>query len=86
MWLVSACIWIDSSYQIVHVGLCLGELHLVHAFASVPVEESLRIQKMNVAPRNTNNPKPHPSPEHGGELLGDPLEELVDGGGITDEC
>ena len=24
-------------------------------------------------------------PEHGGELLGDPLEELLDGGGVTDE-
>ena len=28
-------------YKIVHVGLGLGELHLVHAFASVPVQESL---------------------------------------------
>ena len=27
--------------QVVHIGLRLGELHLVHAFASVPVEESL---------------------------------------------
>ena len=27
--------------QVVHVGLRLGELHLVHAFASVPVKESL---------------------------------------------
>ena len=27
--------------QVVHVGLRLGELHFVHAFASVPVEESL---------------------------------------------
>ena len=25
------------------------------------------------------------SPEHGGELLGDPLEELLDGGGVADE-
>ena len=24
-------------------------------------------------------------PEHGGELLGDSLEELLDGGGVTDE-
>ena len=53
-------------HQVVHVGLGLGELHLVHALASVPVEESL-------------------PPEHGGELLGDPLEELLDGGGVTDE-
>ena len=29
-------------HQVVHVGLGLGELHLVHALASVPVEESLR--------------------------------------------
>merc|ERR1712195_10260 len=27
--------------EIVHVGLSLGELHLVHAFSSVPMEESL---------------------------------------------
>merc|ERR1719291_222107 len=52
--------------QVVHVGLGLCELHLVHAFASVPVEESL-------------------SSEHGSKLLGDPLEELLDGGGVTDE-
>ena len=25
------------------------------------------------------------APEHGGELLGDPLEELLDGGGVADE-
>ena len=30
--------------QVVHVGLRLGELHLVHALAGVPVEESLRMQ------------------------------------------
>merc|ERR1719290_843478 len=28
-------------HQVIHVGLCLSELHLVHALASVPVEESL---------------------------------------------
>ena len=28
--------------QVVHVGLRLGELHLVHALPGVPVEESLR--------------------------------------------
>merc|ERR1740117_609089 len=28
-------------HKIVHVGLGLGELHLVHALASVPVQESL---------------------------------------------
>merc|ERR1719509_172022 len=27
--------------QVVHVGLCLRELHLVHALAGVPVEERL---------------------------------------------
>ena len=53
-------------HQVVHVGLGLGELHLVHALASVPVEESL-------------------PPEHGGELLGDSLEELLDGRGVADE-
>ena len=31
--------------QVVHVGLRLGELHLVHALASVPVEESLNSNK-----------------------------------------
>lgn len=28
-------------YQVVHVGLGLCELHLVHAFARVPVQEGL---------------------------------------------
>merc|ERR1719245_61515 len=52
--------------EVVHVGLRLSELHLVHALPGVPVEESL-------------------PPEHGGELLGDSLEELLDGGGVADE-
>ena len=52
--------------QVVHVGLSLIELHLVHALASVPVEESL-------------------PPEHGSELLANPLEELLDGRGVSDE-
>ena len=52
--------------QVVHVGLGLGELHLVHALAGVPVEEGL-------------------APEHGRELLRDPLEQLLDGGGVADE-
>ena len=30
--------------QVVHVGLGLGELHLVHALASVPMKESLVIE------------------------------------------
>merc|ERR1712062_744711 len=54
------------AHQVVHVGLGLSELHLVHALPSVPMEESL-------------------PPEHGSELLRDPLEELLDGGGVADE-
>ena len=27
--------------EVVHVGLCLGEFHLIHTFASVPVQEGL---------------------------------------------
>ena len=65
-WLVPTGIWMISSYQIVHVGLCLSEFHLVHAFACVPMQESL-------------------APEHGSELLRDPLEQLLDGGGVADE-
>merc|ERR1711963_1279189 len=52
--------------EIVHVALGLSELHLVHALAGVPVQESL-------------------SPEHSGKLLADSLEELLDGGGVTNE-
>merc|ERR1712066_897237 len=52
--------------QIVHVALSLCELHLVHAFSSVPVEEGL-------------------AAEHGGELLRDSLEQLLDGGRVADE-
>merc|ERR1719186_676266 len=54
-------------HQVVHVRLGLGELHLVHAFSGVPMQESL-------------------SPEHGGELFRDSLEELLNGGGVADEC
>jgi hypothetical protein len=53
-------------HQVVHVALSLGELHLVHALAGVPMEESL-------------------APEHGGELFGDALKQLLDGGGVADE-
>ncbi len=53
-------------HKIVHVGLGLSELHLVHALTSVPMQESL-------------------APEHGSELLGDTLEELLDGGGVANE-
>jgi hypothetical protein len=52
--------------QVVHVGLCLSELHLVHTLTSVPMQESL-------------------APEHGSELVTDTLEQLLDGGGVTDE-
>jgi len=52
--------------QIVHVGLGLSELHLVHTLTGVPVEEGL-------------------SSEHGGELLTNSLEHLLDGGGVTEE-
>merc|ERR1712066_787041 len=52
--------------QVVHVGLRLGELHLVHALPGVPVEERL-------------------APEHRGELLRDPLEQLLDGSGVANE-
>merc|ERR1711953_992749 len=62
----SVLVLLVLAHQVVHVGLGLGELHLVHALTSVPVEESL------------------PS-EHSSELLGDPLEELLDGGGVANE-
>eukprot|EP00906_Rhabdomonas_costata_P037626 RCo053036 len=45
--------------QIVHVGLRLRELHLVHALAGVPMQEGL-------------------AAEHRRELLGHPLEHLLD--------
>merc|ERR1711893_353497 len=53
-------------HQVVHVGLGLGELHLVHALASVPMQESL-------------------TTEHSGELLGDTLEQLLDGSAVSNE-
>ncbi len=53
-------------HKVVHVGLGLGELHLVHALAGVPVEERL-------------------APEHCRELLGDALEQLLDGRGVANE-
>jgi len=52
--------------EIVHVGFGFGELHLVHTFTGVPVEEGL-------------------SSEHGGELLTDSLEHLLDGSGVSEE-
>merc|ERR1712170_108813 len=51
-------------HQVVHVGLGLSELHLIHALTSVPVEEGL-------------------AAEHGGELLRDALEQLLDGSGVA---
>merc|ERR1719242_242720 len=53
-------------HEVVHVGLGLSELHLVHALPGVPMKESL-------------------PPEHGSELFSNPLEELLDGGGVADE-
>ncbi|KFO06580.1 hypothetical protein N312_00012, partial [Balearica regulorum gibbericeps] len=52
--------------QVVHVALGLRELHLIHALAGVPVQESL-------------------APEHGRELLRDPLEELLNSRAVADE-
>ncbi|KAG8133272.1 hypothetical protein E2320_011077 [Naja naja] len=52
--------------QVIHVALGFRELHLIHAFAGIPVQESL-------------------PPEHGCELLRDPLEELLDCGAVADE-
>mmetsp|Transcript_25463 Transcript_25463/g.82278 ORF Transcript_25463/g.82278 Transcript_25463/m.82278 type:complete len:224 (-) Transcript_25463:743-1414(-) len=53
--------------EVVHVGLGLGELHLVHALAGVPVEEGL-------------------AAEHGGELLGDALHNLLHAGRVAHEA
>merc|ERR1712156_1052725 len=53
-------------HQVVHVGLGLSELHLIHSLASVPMQESL-------------------TTEHSGELLGDTLEQLLDGSAVSDE-
>eukprot|EP00056_Hartaetosiga_gracilis_P009898 m.143826 g.143826 ORF g.143826 m.143826 type:complete len:306 (-) comp13216_c0_seq1:587-1504(-) len=53
-------------HEIVHVGLGLSELHLVHTLASVPVKEGL-------------------AAEHSSELLTDALEELLDGGAVTNK-
>merc|ERR1712037_743716 len=65
---VSSCLLVllVFRHQVVHVALGLRELHLIHALACVPVEESL------------------PS-EHGGELLGNPLEQLLDCRRVSDE-
>ena len=52
--------------QIVEIALSLGELHFVHALASVPMQKGLPT-------------------EHDGELLGDALPGLLDGGGIANK-
>jgi len=54
------------TYEIIQVGLGLGEFHLVHTLAGVPVKEGL-------------------ATEHHGELLGNALPCLLDGGGITNK-
>ncbi|KFV82918.1 hypothetical protein N308_04405, partial [Struthio camelus australis] len=52
--------------QVIHVALCLRELHFIHALAGVPVQESL-------------------APEHGCELLRDPLEQLLNSRAVPNE-
>merc|ERR1719378_1541026 len=52
--------------QVIHVPLCLGELHLVHSLSSVPVQECF-------------------TAEHGGELLTNSLEHILNGSGVPDE-
>ncbi|GMT02413.1 hypothetical protein PENTCL1PPCAC_24587, partial [Pristionchus entomophagus] len=52
--------------EVVHVALGLGELHLVHALAGVPMEEGL-------------------ATEHRSELLRDSLENLLNGGRVSNE-
>ena len=52
--------------EILHVGLGLGELHLVHTLLGVPMQERLAL-------------------EHGGELVTDTLEELLDGSAVANE-
>ena len=45
-----------------------------------PIELSLSYIKLTSVPVEESLP-----PEHGSELLGDSLEQLLDGGGVTDE-
>merc|ERR1712176_848744 len=40
-------------HQVVHVGLGLGELHLVHAFSGVPMQESLAAEHRREVFSNT---------------------------------
>ena len=53
--------------EVVHVGLCLSELHLVHSLTREPVQECL-------------------ATEHGGELLANSLEQLLNSRRVADEC
>mmetsp|Transcript_13815 Transcript_13815/g.19360 ORF Transcript_13815/g.19360 Transcript_13815/m.19360 type:complete len:522 (-) Transcript_13815:92-1657(-) len=52
---VSACLLVllVLRHEVVHVGLCLGELHLVHTLTGVPVEESLTTEHHGELCRNT---------------------------------
>ena len=52
--------------EVIHVGLGLGKLHLIHTLAGVPVKETF-------------------AAEHGRELFGHSLEELLDGGAVANE-
>ena len=76
-------------HQIVHVGFCLGELHFVHAFAGVPMKESLssehsyknknKLVRLHVIHSTINNKK------HTSELLRNTTEQFLDSGGISNE-
>ena len=52
--------------EILHVGLGLSELHLVHTLLGVPMQERLAL-------------------EHGGELVADTLEELLNRSRVSEE-
>ena len=72
-------------HQVIHVGLCLSELHLVHALALIRNEQLilnsfLLLSFLTCVPMEESLP-----PEHSGELLPNPLEQLLDGGGVADE-
>merc|ERR1712121_207064 len=54
-------------HEIIHIALCLGELHLIHSLSSVPVQECL-------------------TSEHCSELLSHPMEHILNGSGVTNEC
>ena len=60
--------------QIVHVALSLGELHLVHALSSVPVQEGLGKSPLTTDPIGK---QPYLASEHRSELLRNPLEQFL---------